>query len=621
MPIIFWDIETRSTVNLKVAGAHRYASDPATEILCIGYGVDSGPVNIWVPGQLIPELIIEAARDPSYLFTAHNDGFERTVERLILHPRFGWPLIGLGQRRCSMAMALAAALPGSLEGAAAALGIELHKNPEGAHAMKLMRSPRKPAKNEPPGIYWHDTRELRESLYRYCKGDVELERELYRRLPSLSESEQLVWQADAEINDRGFAVDLELAQAARELVRAEQKRIKDELTTLTNGKITSVHQHERIAALLREHGHNVAGIGKRSVAQVLARGNPCEVVRRVLELRKEGGGTGVTKLDAVFTKVDADRRARGTLRYHAAAPGRWSGSGIQPQNLPRVTIDSPDAAIVAVLSKNIEQVCKLGDPLEVISNTLRGIVRAAPGHVLLGGDFSSIESRIVAWFAGEDWKLANYREFDRTGDPELEPYCVTATRLLGRKVTPEDKVGRGVGKVGDLALGLGGGLGAWRKWDDTSSDEEANRHIATWRKAHPATVRFWHRLENAARTCVSTGCKTCVGRIRCHFENGTLYLMLPSGRRIAYPEARLGPGKFEGTQQVYFMDNAKGGWKETRAWHGTLTENVVQGTARDLLAGVILRLRGADFKIILHVHDEAVCEEPEDSDRTDSTGY
>jgi hypothetical protein len=280
---------------------------------------------------------------------------------------------------------------------------------------------------------------------------------------------------------------------------------------------------------------------------------------------------------------------------------------------------NPDVAIDAVLGKNIKRIQVLGDPLEVITNCMRGIIRAAPGHVLLGGDFSAIESRVLAWLTDETWKVENYRRFDRSGDPELEPYCVTATRLLGRKITPEDKAGRTIGKVADLALGFGGALGAWRRFypDDERNDDEIKRNIDAWRRAHPNIVRFWRRLENAIRICVSTGRDTSAGKIGCKLENETLNLILPSGHRIAYPQARLGPGKFDNTLQVYFKDNAKGAWKETRGWYGTFTENVVQGTARDLLAAALLRLAAAGFKPVLHVHDEAVCEERKDTDRAE----
>ena len=565
-------------------------------------------------GEPPPGIFTEAE-----LVIAHHDMFERAITEHILRPRHGWPSVPVERRRCTMAMALAAALPGKLDSAATAIGLELRKDPEGTRLMRLMATPRKPTKGEAPGIYWHDGPELREKLHRYCARDVEVTRELWRRLPPLSPTEQLVWQLDAGVNDRGFAVDLELARAAQELARHEQQRIDNEIAELTNGRITSAHQVARIRALLEERGHQVQALGKRNVSQVLARGEPDEDIRRLLELRREGGRAAAKKLDALFAGVDADSRMRGTLRYHAAAPGRWSGARFQPQNLPRLTIENTDAAIAAVLAGDVEQVRELGDVLDVIGNCMRGMIRAAPGLVFLGGDFSAIESRVLAWLAGEDWKVENYRAFDRTGDPSLEPYCVTASRLLGRKVTPEDKADRQIGKTADLALGFGGALGAWRRFcpDDARSDDEIDRNITAWRRAHPAITRFWRQLENAIRICVSTGRETRAGKIRCELKDGNLYLILPSGRRIAYPQARLGPGKFENSVQVYFQDNAKGAWTETRGWYGTFTENVVQGTARDLLAAALLRLAAAGFKPVLHVHDEAICEEFEDTDRTE----
>ena len=214
------------------------------------------------------------------------------------------------------------------------------------------------------------------------------------------------------------------------------------------------------------------------------------------------------------------------------------------------------------------------------------MICAAPGHMLIGGDFSAIESRVLAWIAGEEWKLATYRQFDASGDPALEPYCVTATHVLKRPVTPDDEAGRQTGKTCDLAFGYGGGLGAWRKFDssDTHSDDEVERFKGEWRAAHKATVSFWRALETAMRRAMRTGQPIKLRSLICTFENGTLYITLPSGRRLAYPQARLVPGEFDGTTQIVFKDNARGGWNDNRGWHGTFTENVVQAISRDLLA-------------------------------------
>jgi DNA polymerase bacteriophage-type len=216
VPALFRDFETRSTLNLADVGAWRYAADPTTEVLCVAYAVEDGTVQIWVPGQPIPEEFIAAAGDPDWLIVAHNDGFEAAMETRLLGPRYGWPLTPIGRHRCTMAAALANALPGALDAAAAALGLSHRKDAEGHRLMMQMAKPRRARRGEDPdAIHWHDDLERRLRLHCYCARDVEVERELYRRLPPLSADEQKLWEMDATINARGFFVDLELAEAAR----------------------------------------------------------------------------------------------------------------------------------------------------------------------------------------------------------------------------------------------------------------------------------------------------------------------------------------------------------------------------------------------------------------------
>jgi hypothetical protein len=312
--------------------------------------------------------------------------------------------------------------------------------------------------------------------------------------------------------------------------------------------------------------------------------------------------------------VDVDQRLRGSLRFHASSTGRWSGSRFQPQNLKKPETRDLDAAVDAIMSGDMMRIRELGAPLMVAGDIARGIICAAPGHVLIGADFSAIESRMLAWLAGEKWKLDTYRQYDETRDPALEPYCVMASKALRRTVTPDDEAGRGFGKVYDLAFGFGGGVGAWRKFDtsDTYSDAEIEDFKRAFRAMHPATFRFWHRLERHAHRCVRTKKPTALGNIIAFDMDGsTLFMRLPSGRRLAYPEACLVPGKFEDTQALRYKDNAKGGWNDVDSWYGTLAENVVQATARDLLAAAMLRLEAVGYKIVLTVHDEIVCEVPE----------
>ena len=272
MPTLFWDIETRSTVPLEDAGAWRYAADPTSEVLCVGYAVDDSGVEIWTPGQVIPQEFIAAASDPSWCVIAHNFAFERAIATHILQPRFNWPEIPVERQRCSMSLALTNALPGALDTAARALKLDYQKDAEGYLLMRRMTRPRRPRKGEDPnGIYWVDGPELRERLHLYCKRDVKTERDLYRRFPPLSSVEQRLWELDAIINARGFYTDIDLAKAACAIARIEQASINAEIRVLTNGEIDSVHQVERILSFVRKHGHTIAALTKRSVSAVSRR--------------------------------------------------------------------------------------------------------------------------------------------------------------------------------------------------------------------------------------------------------------------------------------------------------------------------------------------------------------
>ena len=412
--VLHYDFETRSTCDLLAAGAWRYAADPSTEVLCCAYAVDDEPVQLWAPGNPIPLEFVEAAAGPNWLIASHNNQFELAIETHVLRPRVGWPLIPLERRRCSMAAALASALPGSLEGAVAALRLPHRKDADGHRVMKQMAKPQK-------GAGWIDGPERRERLHRYCVADVEAERGLFHAVRPLSPEEQALWVLDAEINARGFHVDVELARAAQKIVRQEQAAIDAEISELTNGAITKAGQVGKIQAFVHERGHQLKGLTKRSVSAVLAREEPAEDVRRLLELRSEGARASVRKLElALLAGADIDGRLRGTLKYWGAATGRWSGRGFQPQNLKRPEGGDLDAAVNAVLSRNLDRVRELGAPLSIVGDISRSMICAPPGHVLFAADFSTVESRILAWLAGENWKLANFREFDRTGDPALD---------------------------------------------------------------------------------------------------------------------------------------------------------------------------------------------------------
>jgi DNA polymerase len=606
------DFETRSAAKLKTVKTQRYAMDVTTTVLCVCYAINDGKIETWIPeeGKPPPDVFVEAANNPDWRSVAHNDGFETGIEEHILGPRYGWPLVPIERHICTEAMALAAALPGELAAIAEILQLPVQKDIEGRKLMLELSKPRKARKGEDPkGIYWVEiTPEKLARLIKYCCNDVATERAACHRLQQLPIFEQKVWQIDARINARGFRTDLELAAAARKIVQAEQARINAKASTLSGGAITTIHQRDRIIAYVNERGHNLQRLNKRAVATALAH-EPDAETRKILELRREGARASVEKLDTLFASVCDDLRVRSVLRYYGSHTGRWTGAGFQPQNLKKPSIKSITAAIAAVRSGKLENVQALGDPISIIADISRAIIVAAPGNVLEAGDFSAIESRILAWVANETWKLEAYREFDRTGDPKLEPYCVIASRVLGREVAPANEADRERGKTQDLAFGFGGSVGAWRRFvpDDPRSDNEIYaQEVVPFRKMHPATVQFWAQLAYAMKECVRFRKPVQRDKFSCDFVGEDLHLILPSGRHLYYPKARLDVAKY-GNYEIYFHSKTKG-WQEIVTWHGTLTENLVQAVARDLLANALVNLDAAGLEPVLHVHDEIVVE-------------
>jgi DNA polymerase bacteriophage-type len=614
MPILYRDIETRSTLDLKEVGVWRYAAEPSTGVWCVSFAIDDGPTQLWMPGQPIPEAFVEAARNPDWLVVAHNDAFERAIEGQILAPRFGWPLVPIERHRCTMAMGLACALPGKLEKIAEALDLPQGKDTAGAQLMRQMARPRKPRPDEDPngGPYWHDAPEKIQRLGEYCKRDVDVERELYRRLPPLTDAEQTLWVLDAIINARGFYTDGPLLKAASCIAHAAGQAIQDELAQITAGALISTDQVARILTWLAEHGCEVKDLQKSTLRQALRRKNLDPIVHRVIELRLEAAHAAANKIDGTDSYRGADGRVRGTLRFHGAGTGRWTGHGPQPQNFKRDGEDL-DAKCEVVATGDLAHVARIYPPLEAVGDIARAMICAAPGHRLLIGDFSGVESRVTAWISGQVSKLEQWTNFDATGDPKTEPYY-----LLGRACGLLEEIARDKGKTADLAFGYMGGIGAWDRLapeEDTSSEDDKRRYQQTWRRLHPQTVAFWRNIDSAAIKAVRQPCRTFTVRRLSVDYDGHMFLriILPSGRALRYPFPRLEPGKY-GDPMVVFKDNAGGKWTDCRfgqgAYGGLWTENIVQAISRDLLAAAMQRLEAAGYPNVLHVHDEVVAEVP-----------
>jgi DNA polymerase len=468
---------------------------------------------------------------------------------------------------------------------------------------------------------WDEDPDKLQLVYARCRLDVVTTRAVFSspKLERLSDTERRYQLQDAAINARGVRLDRQFVSAAMELAFRERTAINLKLQELTLGAITSIDQSARFLAAVNSHGHAMTTVNKRAVAQVLAH-RPDDYVRRLLELRQIGARAAVNKFRRMLAFASPhDDRLRGMLRMYGTATGRWTGLGPQLQNLKRNEVGLPLSVVDSVRSGDREGIARYGAPLALLGDISRAALCAAPGTELMSGDFSAIESVVLAWLAGETWKLAAYRTYQESGDTTLEPYRIIARRMLHKEADAEiTDLERQLGKRAELAAGFGGSVGAWRRIapHDPRTDDEIKAIIQQWRAAHPLTRRFWTDLSRSLRIAIRTEQPILVAPapqppIVASSEDGTLRIRLPSGRAIAYPQARLVPGKFEeAPPDIEFHDNARAQWKPYRGWFGVFVENVVSGIARDLLAAAIARFEERGLAVVFHCHDEITIETP-----------
>jgi DNA polymerase len=624
---VFLDFETRSKVDLKKHGQSRYARDASTEVMCLAYQIDSGPVELWLPGDPDPYWLW----NDCYTCHAHNAPFEIAIFTHVCGPRMGWPVPPIGDWRCTAARCAAAGLPRSLDGASKALGLPHEKDDKGHRLMLKLSKPRRATKHDKS--VWHEKPEELQRLYDYCKQDVVVERAIHDATPPLTEFEQQVWELDWRINEAGVPVDVEHARAAIATFKAHQKRLNAELKELTGGEVSTAGQTEKLGLWLMDRGVNLPYtakdkpcLNKAVVSAVLQRRDLSGEARRAVEIRQELARSSVKKYEAIVNRADEDGRIRGVHLYCGAMrTGRWAGRGIQPQNLPRDKM--PDSQVEEAIGLVGTQdpfavQLLLGDVATALASLIRPAIRAEKGRVLRVADFAGIENRVLAWHAGEGEVLRQLRDGD-------DLYVRLAAKVFDRPYDeliaavrakdPDAKRMRQIGKVAVLGLGYGMGpekfLATMQEMYHVDGVDLpfAERVVSVYRDTNEKTKRWWWALADAAIGATRQP-KTdhTAGKITFRFEDRYLHARLPSGRRLYYldPEVRMESTKWGEKPSLSYMgeNTYTRKWERLRTYGGKLAENLVQATARDLLAESLVVVDRAGYLIVLHVHDEIVAE-------------
>jgi DNA polymerase len=632
------DFETRSTVDLRRANAQVYADDPATEIILCCWAVDAGPVETWITldSPACPDSLHKLLSDPSVVICAHNAGFEMAImSGRYLQRRHGFPDIPLDRWVDTMAQAARQAMPRALGDVGAALNLPIQKDTKGKSLMLRMCKP----KGYEDGLpVYHQTPEQVERLAEYCRADVDTERLVETTLMPLPAIETSIWRLTESLNKRGLLVDLPFAVEAAKLARQRKRELDDEMKQVTGGAVGSCTQVHNLRTWCQERGFflpdeaaedEVASLDKNAITEQLSHDNLPEDVRRALEIRLAGAKSSVAKYDAIINRADKyDCRVRGYLVYHGAATGRWAGAGIQPQNFPRkVVADFNEAAgdVAAVNNGRLttaELEVKHGlDTMTLLSRMLRPTIMAPAGHELIFADYAQIEARGVAWLAGAQSLTDLFANGGKV-------YETMAGHIYG--VDPAsvgaDSVERFLGKTS--VLGCGYGMGA-AKFQTTCanqgveiSEEQALAAVQAYRGFNSEIPALWRALEDAAKRAVRKPDTTVevqmyehgpVTAYRLRQSDGFLMCRLPSGRHLYYydPRIQVVQTQFGDKEALFFktVDSFTRKWTLKATWGGHLTENVVQGLCRDLMADAMLRLADTDrYTPVLTVHDEAVCE-------------
>ena len=597
------DIETYSDVDLYKCGVYKYSSSPNFEILLFGYSVDGGDVKVadLACGEEIPAEIRAALSDESVIKWAFNAMFERVCLSNYLGE---W--LEPESWKCSMVWSATLGLPLSLENVGTVLGLEKQKLSEGKDLIRYFCVPCKPTKangGRTRNLPEHD-REKWERFKAYNLRDVEAEMQIQQRLFKFPVPD-FVWEEywqDQEINDRGIGVDMEMVARAIAMdgrSKSELSTAMQELTELENPN--SVHQMKQ---WLSENGMDTDSLDKKAVAELLK--TAPEPLGEALALRQQLAKSSVKKYQAMENAVCADSRAHGMFQFYGAnRTGRYSGRIIQLQNLPQNHIPDLAQARELVKSGDFDALAML---YEDIPDTLSQLIRTAfvpqDGRKFIVADFSAIEARVLAWIAGERWRI---KVFEGGGDI----YCASASQMFHVPVEKHGVNGhlRQKGKIAELALGYGGSVGALKSMGALEmgiAEEELQPLVSAWRDSNPSITEFWWAADRAVKECIKKRVPTETHGIRFDYQSGMLFITLFSGRRLAYVKPRIGENRFGGESVTYMGVSGTKKWERLESYGPKFVENIVQAVSRDILCYAMRTLRNC--AIVATVHDEIIIE-------------
>lgn len=617
------DIETYSEADLNRTGVYRYAEDPSFEILLFGYSADGGEVNVidLARGEKIPAEVLDALTDDAVIKSAFNANFERVCLSRYLadlgvsldsfadhHPLSREPARFLNPRswRCTMVWSAYLGLPLSLAGAGAVLGLEKQKLESGRDLIRYFCRPCAPTQSN-----GQRTRNLPrhapdrwDEFITYNKRDVETEMEIQRRLTNYPVPEE-IWDQyciDQEINDRGILLDMTLVENAIRMDAQSHEELTEKMKELTRlDNPSSVQQMKR---WLMENGLEVDSLGKKQVAALLK--DAPSPLREVLSLRQQLAKSSVKKYLAMESAACADGRARGMFQFYGAnRTGRFSGRLIQLQNLPQNHLSDLEAARDLVRAGDYEGVEEMfGDVPDTLSQLIRTAFVAPENKLFYVSDFSAIEARVIAWLAGEQWRLDLFRA---GGDI----YCGSASQMFGVPVEKHGVNGhlRQKGKIAELALGYGGSVGALKAMGAIEmglTEDELLPLVKAWREANPRIVRLWWDVDSAAMTAVREKTSAQTHGVRFTCRSGMLFVTLPSGRNLAYVKPAIGENQFGSPSLTYLGVGGTKKWERLESYGPKLCENITQAIARDILCHAMTTLRCCS--IVAHVHDELIIE-------------